>query len=71
MSEPVGPSSPLPPAQSPNLPELAHQLQTQTIALADELQKILNDPTLTTQSDFLQQIATTTTQLNQSVTHAP
>lgn len=71
MSEPVGPPSPLPPPQAPNLPELAHQLHTQTITLADQLQQILNDPTLTTQSDFLQQIAGNATQLNQTVTHAP
>ncbi len=71
MSEPIGPSAPLPPPSAPNLAELAHQIHAQALTLADQLQQVLNDPTLTTQPDFLQQIAETATQLNQSVTHAP
>lgn len=74
MSEPIGPSygSPLQHTSSgiPNVPVLSKQMQSQTMALAEQLQKILDDPSLSTQQSFLNEVTANGTQLSHTVEQA-
>ncbi len=75
MAESIGPlSQPLPPEQKggavPNVPLLSKQMQEQVLSLADQLQKVLEDPTLATQKTFLDEFAHHGTHLNQIVDQA-
>ncbi|MBS0605064.1 MAG: hypothetical protein JSS60_08550 [Verrucomicrobia bacterium] len=75
MTTPIGgpsPSQPLPQASSasPNVPQLAQQMQTQATILAEQLQKALDDPSLSTQPSFLQEVTSNGNHLNQTVEQA-
>jgi hypothetical protein len=73
MVDAIGPSYPLPPSQSSssaNVPALAKDMQAQTATLLDHLQKVLEDPTLSDQSSFLQIVADNVAQLNRTVEEA-
>jgi hypothetical protein len=66
-------SQPTPPFgnTSPNVPQIAKQMQTQTTALAEHLQEVLGNPyTSTTDSSFLQQFAENSHNLNGTVKQA-
>jgi hypothetical protein len=69
MTEPIGPSHhiPLSPSTVANIPLLSNQMQKQVLALAEHLQKILEDPSLSTQESFLREVTTNGNQLNQTV----
>jgi hypothetical protein len=73
MSDAIGPS--LPPSQpapaaTTNVPVLAKQMQTQVLTMADHLQKILEDPSLSEQPTFLQKMSEDGSHLNQTVEQA-
>ncbi len=75
MAEPVRPfPQPTPahpvPKALPNVPALSKQMQDQVLTLASQLQKILDDPTLTTQQTFLNGFASNTSHLNRTVDQA-
>ncbi len=75
MAEPIGPlPQPAPahgaPQALPNVPVLSRQMQDQVMTLADELQKILDDPTLATQRSFLSEFASNASHLNRTVDQA-
>lgn len=56
---------------SPNVSQIAQQMQTQTTALAEQLQEVLGNPfTSTTDSSFLQQFAQNSHSLNSTVKQA-
>lgn len=74
MTEPIGssykpslhPSS----IESQNIPRLSMQIQFQVLTLARQLQKILEDPSLSAQKTFLQELSTNVLGLNQTVEQA-
>ncbi len=73
MTEPIGPSSaPMQPAasQAPNVPLLSKQMQSQALLLANQLQKILEEPSLSTQASFLQEVAGNGQKLNETIEQA-
>ena len=74
MSDAIGPSSHLPPPQtSPataNVPALVQQMQEQVLAVAENLQKILEDPSITEQPTFLQKMTNDASHLNRTVEQA-
>lgn len=73
MTDAIGPSyNRLPPITPPatDIPTLAKQLQTHIAALAENLQKILEDPTLSEQSSFLQKMSADGLHLHQDVEQA-
>ena len=70
MSEPISPISQPTPQQSPNIPALSRQMQSQVMALADHLQKVMEDPSLATQSSFLNEFASNASHLNHTVEQA-
>jgi hypothetical protein len=69
MTEQIGPAArpSQPVSTSPNVPLLANQMQSQVSDLAAELQKVLDEPSLSTENDFLQKFAATVAQLNKTV----
>jgi hypothetical protein len=69
MTEPMDPSSHahMPPPAALNVPLLAKQMQEQTLTLAGQLQKILEDPSLSAQETFLREVTTNGSQLNKTV----
>lgn len=69
MTEPIGPSpaAPIPPSTAANVPVLSKQMQEQVTRLADDLRKILDDPSLCAQARFLHDIADIGTKLNHTV----
>jgi hypothetical protein len=74
MTDPIGPShahssSHIHPA-STDVPVLAKQMQNLSLRMADHLQKILDDPSLTEQSSFLQKMAEDIAKLNATVEQA-
>lgn len=75
MSHPIGPHTPPPsphphPGSVPNVTALSQEMQKQVLTLADQLQKVLDDPSLTTQKTFLSEFAHNATTLNQTVEQA-
>jgi hypothetical protein len=65
------PFSPEPmPKGVPNVHLLANQMQDGVLTLADQLQKILEDPTLAAQKTFLDEFAHNSTALSQTVDQA-
>lgn len=74
MSDAVGPSHHLPPPQSTpataNVPALVKQMQEQVLAIAENLQKILEDPSITEQPSFLQKMTDDGSRLNTTVEQA-
>jgi hypothetical protein len=75
MAEPISPipqpfpSHPMPEAYA-NVPALSQQMRNQVSALADHLQKILDDPTLATQQTFLNEFVNNVSRLNRTVDQA-
>lgn len=71
MVEPIGP---IPyqamSKETPNVPALSQQMQDQVLTLADHLQKVFEDPTLTTQRSFLNEFASNVSNLNRTVDQA-
>lgn len=74
MADAIGPSYPLTPSQAAsttaNVPLIAKQMQVQVLTMAENLQKILDDPSLSEQPSFLKKIADDTAHLNQAVEQA-
>jgi hypothetical protein len=75
MSEPISGGSYNTPLQPPvpstlNVPLLSKQMQSQASTLADQLQKIVVDPSLSTQESFLHEFTENGNQLNQTVEQA-
>ncbi len=75
MSEPVaGPSfnAPLQPSNiaDQNIPLLSKQIKKEALALADQLQKILENPSLSSQESFLKDFNECGNQLNKTVEQA-
>jgi hypothetical protein len=74
MAEPVGPlSQPLQPQQTSqilNVPALSRQMQDQVLTLADHLQKVKDDPTLSTHQPFLNEFVDNASHLSQTVNQA-
>lgn len=73
MSDAVGPSQPLPPQSTPataNVPALVQQMQNQVLAIAENLRKILEDPSITAQPSFLQKMTDDGSHLNLTVEQA-
>lgn len=74
MAESVGPlppPSPQPvPGGSPNVPVLSKQMQDQVLTMADHLQKVLDDPSLSTQQSFLNEFVSNASNLNRTVDQA-
>lgn len=74
MSEPIKGPSPIPleptAANGQNVPLLSKQMQSQVLEFADHLQKILQDPSLSTQVPFLQEFLANANHLNQTVEQA-
>ncbi len=74
MSEPI--RSPYKPplhssnAESQDIPRLSKQIRTQVLTLAQHLQKVLEDPSLSAQKTFLQELSTNVLGLNQTVEQA-
>jgi hypothetical protein len=58
------------PKTAPNVPALSKQMYDQVLTLADQLQKILDDSTLVKQQSFLNEVASNTARLNQTVDQA-
>jgi hypothetical protein len=75
VAEPVGPiPEPLPAQQTlklvPNVPILSKQMHDQVLILADQLQRLLDDPSLAAQQQFLSEFIKNTSSLNQTVDQA-
>jgi hypothetical protein len=74
MTDSIGPSYNLPPPRSEtattNVPLLAKKMQNQVQNLAENLQKIVDDPSLTEQSTFLQKMSEDVSHLNLTVGQA-
>jgi hypothetical protein len=74
MAESIGPShhAPLQPSHplSENIQLLAEKMGTQAKTFAEHLQKILDDPSLTAQEAFLQEMTANGNQLNHTVEQA-
>lgn len=75
MSEPLAGPSFNAPLQPPsiadhNIPLLSKQIQSQALALAGHLQKILDNPSLASQESFLKDFKECGNQLNQTVQQA-
>lgn len=70
MIQPIGSSTPAPLPSSTNVPALSQQMQTQTATLADQLQKVTEDPSLSEDPSFLERLAKNTDQLNKTVEQA-
>ncbi len=70
MTEPIRPLSQPAPQQSPNIPVLSRQMQAQVMTLADHLQKVMADPSLATESGFLNEFASNASHLNHTVDQA-
>lgn len=73
MSHPIGPLTPPPssqPSDTPDVPLLSKQMQDQVLAMADQLQKVLDDPSLADQKTFLNDFVHNANQLNQTVEQA-
>ncbi len=73
MSHPIGPLTPPPHPPSgaeTNVPLLSKQMQEQVLAMADQLQKVLDDPSLTGQKSFLDDFAKNAAKLQQTVEQA-
>jgi hypothetical protein len=75
MAEPISPlPQPTPahpvPKALPNVPALSKQMQDQVMTLADQLQKVLDDPSLATQRSFLNEFASNVSHLNRTVDQA-
>lgn len=69
----IGPSgqTPLEPsASSTNVPLLSKQMQEKALELASQLRKILDDPSLSSQTSFLQEFSANAKGLNQVVEQA-
>lgn len=71
MSEPISGPSHTPheptPISGQNVPLLCKQMQSQVIELTDHLQKVLDDPSLSTQPPFLNEFLANANHLNQTV----
>lgn len=73
MSHPIGPLTPPPhgmPEAEANVPLLSKQMQSQVLAMAEQLQKILDDPSLADQKTFLNDFVHNANQLHQTVEQA-
>lgn len=73
MTEPIhgpSPESHIHHIHAENIPQLAQHVQTQVSVLADQLQKLLDDPSLSTQESFLNEVHANAMQLNQNVQRA-
>jgi hypothetical protein len=75
MAEPIGPlPQPTPlypgPKAPPNVVALSKQMHDQALKLADQLQKVLEDPTLAAQQSFLKEFASNASHLNRTVDQA-
>jgi hypothetical protein len=70
MTQPIGSSPHTPAPASTNVPALAQQMRIQASLLAEQLQKALDDPSLSEQASFLKEVANNGSQLNQTVEQA-
>jgi hypothetical protein len=74
MVEPIGPLPHPTPLFGPKAPSnvvaLSKQMHDQALKLADQLQKVLEDPTLASQQPFLKEFASNVSHLNRTVDQA-
>lgn len=72
MPEPIGPiSQPFTPMQAgADVPVLAKQMKEQVTSMADQLQKLMEDPSLASHSSFLDEFVKNASKLNQTVDQA-
>jgi len=72
MAEPIRPASQSlsSPQATANVPLLSKQMREEVTAMADQLQRLVNDPSLATQPSFLDEFAKNATQLNRTVDQA-
>lgn len=73
MTERIGPATSFESqatSTSLNVPLLSKQMQSQVSGLAELLQKVLDDPSLSTEGSFLQKFTENVNQLNKTVEQA-